>query len=434
MHVCSTPEISQRYKTQRLQLLMYMIIGYAAFYLTRKSVNYVLPALQSDLGLDKSDIGLLGSLFYLTYGLAKFMAGLWHDSHGQRWFMGAGLFATGLLNVAFTTSETFSVLLLIWTLNGFFQGWGWPPCARLLTHWYSRNERGFWWGCWNMSINIGGAIIPLMSAVAAYRWGWQAAMLLPGLISMLLGLWLIRQLKGTPQEEGLPSVGRWRNDPLELRQEQQSPAMSLWLMLRTTMLQNSMIWLLGASYVLVYVIRIALNDWGNIWLTESHGVNLMSANTTLMLFEAGGLLGALFAGWGSDLLFGGQRAPMILLFTLGIIVSVTALWLVPVHHYALLAACFFTVGFFVFGPQMLIGLAAVEYGHKAAAGSITGFLGLFAYLGAALAGWPLSLVIEHYGWSGMFSLLSIAAVFMGFLLMPLLMAGITPTLSQRIKQ
>ena len=96
--------------------------------------------------------------------------------------------------------------------------------------------------------------------------------------------------------------------------------------------------------------------------------------------------------------------------------------------------CFFTVGFFVFGPQMLIGLAAVECGHKAAAGSITGFLGLFAYLGAALAGWPLSRVIERYGWSGMFSLLSVAAVLMGLLLMPLLMAGITTTHARRIKQ
>lgn len=83
---------------------------------------------------------------------------------------------------------------------------------------------------------------------------------------------------------------------------------------------------------------------------------------------------------------------------------------------------------------MLIGTAAVECGHKAAAGSITGFLGVFAYAGAALAGWPLSQVIEHYGWSGMFSLLSVAAVLMGLLLMPLLMAGImtsrSPTTSQ----
>jgi OPA family sugar phosphate sensor protein UhpC-like MFS transporter len=87
-------------------------------------------------------------------------------------------------------------------------------------------------------------------------------------------------------EEGLPTVGNGGNDPLELRQEQQSPPMGLWQMLRTTMLKNPMIWLLGVSYVLVYLIRIALNDWGNIWLTESHGVNLLSANATVMLFEA----------------------------------------------------------------------------------------------------------------------------------------------------
>lgn len=170
--------------------------------------------------------------------------------------------------------------------------------------------------------------------------GWQAAMLTPGIISIVLGLWLTTQLRGTPQEEGLPTVGEWRSDPLELRQQQQSPPMGLWQMLRTTMLQNPMIWLLGASYVLVYLIRIALNDWGNIWLAESHGVNLLSANATVMLFEVGGLLGALFAVWGSDLLFSGQRAPMILLFTLGLMVSVAALWLAPAHHYAPLAMCF----------------------------------------------------------------------------------------------
>lgn len=345
MQARSASEIDHRYRALRPRLLLYMVIGYAAFYLTRKSVNYVLPALQTDLGLDKGDIGLLGSLFYLSYGLSKFVAGLWHDGHGQRGFMGIGLFATGLLNVAFAFGESLTLLLAVWALNGFFQGWGWPPCARLLTHWYSRNERGFWWGCWNMSINLGGAIVPLISAFAAQRWGWQAAMLIPGAVSMVLGIWLTRQLTGTPQEEGLPSVGQWRHDPLELRQEQQSPPMGLWRMLRATMLNNPMIWLLGVSYVLVYLIRIALNDWGNLWLTESHGVNLLSANATVMLFEIGGLLGALFAGWGSDVLFGGQRAPMILLFTLGLMVSVAALWLAPVHHYALLAGCFFTVGF-----------------------------------------------------------------------------------------
>jgi MFS transporter, OPA family, sugar phosphate sensor protein UhpC len=74
---------------------------------------------------------------------------------------------------------------------------------------------------------------------------------------------------------------------------------------------------------------------------------------------------------------------------------------------------------------MLIGLAATEYSHKDAAGTVTGFLGLFAYLGAALAGWPLAVVMQHYGWWGFFAVLTMASACVGLLLMPMMMAGIS---------
>ncbi|KOC89743.1 MFS transporter family glucose-6-phosphate receptor UhpC [Winslowiella iniecta] len=422
--VLTEQQIGAVYRYWRPRLLFSMVVGYAAFYLTRKSVSYAMPVMQLELGLDKADIGLLGTLFYLVYGASKFFSGIISDKTSARWFMGTGLFITGLLNVVFTLCHSWSALLVVWTLNGFFQGWGWPPCAKLLTSWYSRNERGFWWGCWNTSITMGGALVPLLSGFLASEYGWQTALLVPGVMGMLLGIWLCWQLCDKPAAQGLPTVGSWRRDPLELWQEQHSPPMSMRTILRQAILANRTLWLLAASYVLVYLIRIALNDWGNIWLAESHGVSLLGANATLSLFELGGLTGALFAGWGSDLLFRGQRAPMILLFAFGLFLSMTALWLAPVHHYGLLSMCFFSLGFFIFGPQMLIGLAAAEYCHKDAAGTVTGFLGLFAYLGAALAGWPLAQVLEHYGWSGFFALLTLAASCIGLLLMPLLIAGL----------
>ncbi len=76
------------------------------------------------------------------------------------------------------------------------------------------------------------------------------------------------------------------------------------------------------------------------------------------MFELGGFIGALVAGWGSDKLFNGNRGPMNLIFAAGILLSVGSLWLMPFASYVMQAACFFTTGFFVFGPQMLIGMAA----------------------------------------------------------------------------
>ena len=86
------------------------------------------------------------------------------------------------------------------------------------------------------------------------------------------------------------------------------------------------------------------------------------------------------------------------------------------------AVCLFTIGFFVFGPQMLIGMAAAECSHKDSVGAATGFVGLFAYMGAALAGYPLAIIMQHYHWMGFFVVISVAAAAIGLLLLPFLKA------------
>jgi OPA family sugar phosphate sensor protein UhpC-like MFS transporter len=149
---------------------------------------------------------------------------------------------------------------------------------------------------------------------------------------------------------------------------------------------------------------------------------LINANAALSLFEIGGFVGSLVAGWGSDRLFGGNRGPMNILFAIGIFLSVSALWLMPLTNFVFQAAGLFCVGFFVFGPQMLIGMAAAECSHKDSAGAATGFVGLFAYMGAALSGYPLALVLETYGWSGFFITISTCAAVIGLLLLPFLQA------------
>ena len=78
MHARASRETDQQYRALRPRLLMCMVIGYAAFYLTRKSVNYVLPALQTDLGLDTIDPLVLAQRTRLLVGLLEYV-----DQH--RW-------------------------------------------------------------------------------------------------------------------------------------------------------------------------------------------------------------------------------------------------------------------------------------------------------------------------------------------------------------
>ncbi len=415
-------EIDATYRHWRLHLMFSMYIGYGVFYFTRKSLTFAMPSMLSDLGLVHSDIGFLGTLFYITYGVSKFVSGIVSDRSKPSYFMGLGLIATGIINILFGFSSSLFMFAILWTLNAFFQGWGWPPCAKLLTTWYSRSERGFWWSIWNTCHSLAGALAPLIIGFAAITWGWRYGFIIPGGLAIVVGLILCFRMRDKPTTMGLPTVGQWRNDELELLQEREGYGLSYRQILKTYVIGNKYIWLLCSSYLLVYVVRIAISDWGNLYLTQRHGFELFSANAAVSMFEVGGILGSLFGGWGSDRFFHGNRAPMNLIFALGIFISVAALWLTPMNNFAILSACFFSIGFFVFGPQMMIGMAAAECSHKDVAATATGFVGLFGYLGAALASYPVSLVIEQFSWQGFFSIITLASASIGLLILPFVKA------------
>ncbi len=173
-------QVKQRYKYWRLRVFVGMYVGYIFYYFTRKSFTFAMPALMLDLGFSKSDLGILGSILSITYGGSKFLSGILSDRANPRFFMGIGLMLTGVFNICFGLSSSLGFFALFWGVNGWFQGWGWPPCARLLTHWYSQKERGTWWGFWNTSHSVGGALIPLIAAFCAQILGMALCTLCSG--------------------------------------------------------------------------------------------------------------------------------------------------------------------------------------------------------------------------------------------------------------
>src|SRR5262249_16023676 len=160
-----------------------------------------------------------------------------------------------------------------------------------------------------------------------------------------------------------------------------------------------------------------VNDWSILYLIEAKGYTHLQASSTIRGFEIGGICGSLAAGWASDRFFNGRRGPVNILFCAAVKLRLAGFCIAPPGWP--LVVLMFAIGFFVFGPQMLIGMSAVELSHKKAAGSATGFAGLGAYLGAAVAGYPLSQVAQRFGWYGFFVALSLCGIASLLLLLPL---------------
>jgi MFS transporter, OPA family, sugar phosphate sensor protein UhpC len=428
------PEIVQKkYKYWRFRIFYSMYFGYVLYYFTRKSMAAVTPALKMQLGFDEVQIGNLTTVFALAYGISKFTCGVISDRSNPRYFMGIGLLMTGVCNLFFGYSSSLIFLMVFWGLNGWFQGTGWPPCARLLTHWYSRNERGTWWGIWNTSHNVGGFLIPYFAAACMAWMGWRYALYLPGLLGIGMGLFLLNRLRDTPQSLGLPNIEKFRNEDDDSGNALSDDENEITLKERLFdyVLTNKFVWVLAIAYFFIYIVRQAIDSWTVLYFTEVRGYEIMSANICYSWFEIGGFFGSLVAGWGSDTFFNGRRGPVNVMFSLGIALVIPCLWLNSGTNIFFDSLLIFCLGFFIFGPQMLIGVAAAELSHKKAVATATGFAGLFAYFGAAVAGTPLGMLIRDWGWDAFFIALVVSGIIASFILLPLWSVKTNPKFANR---
>lgn len=413
-------EVAKKYRFWRFRILYSMFIGYALYYFTRKSFSLAMPGISADLGFTKAELGILGSIIAISYGFSKFFSGILSDRSSPRYFMAFGLIVTGIINILFGMSSSLIIFALLWGLNGWFQGFGWPACSRMLVQWYSTSERGSWWSTWNVCHNVGAFSIALVAGFCVQHIGWRSGMYVPGLICVLGGFYLINRLRDCPQVVGLPPIDVYRNDVSPNQSKtKDAQTQSTWQTLVSCVFTNKYLWLLGIAYFFVYFARTAMNEWTPMYLIETRGYSIIGANSMTTMIEIGGFFGNLAAGWASDKLFGAKRGPVNVIFSLGMVLGLILFSMVPVGESFYESACLALIGFSIFGPQMLIGVAAVELAEKHAIATSSGFVCCLSYLGAACAGFPLGKVIQELGWSSHFTCMIGASILAVLFLLPL---------------
>lgn len=413
-------EVKTQYQYWRIRTFYSMYIGYVFYYFTRKSFTFITPFLCTDLNFSKTDIGILASILSIAYGVSKFTSGILCDRSNPRYFMAIGLMLTGVCNILFGFSSSLIALALMWGLNGWFQGWGWPPCAKLMTHWFSRTERGTWWSACTTSHTIGGFLIAYLAAYCAQQYGWRVAMFVPGILCIGVGFFLLNRLRDVPESLGLPAIEKFKGESTEkLPIYSDVKMLSVRRILFDQVFKNKYVWILSSSYFFVYFIRNAVNDWGPLYLVETKGYTPLVAAGCISWFEVGGFFGMLLAGWGSDHWFKGRRVPFTVLSAIGLSVSLFVFWSLIPEYFILQASLVGLIGFFVFGPQMLIGLAAAECVDKNAASTANGFAGCIANIGAAVAGYPLMKMTDLLGWQAFMMSLVCCAIAIIIILVPI---------------
>ncbi len=403
-------EIARKYRFWQTRVLIFSIAGYATFYFVRKNLGIAMPLMGKELGITKVNFGLFLTLHGVIYGVSKFLNGFLADRSNARVFMAVALMASALLNVAFGFSSIVVVFGLIWMANGWFQGMGFPPCARLIANWFPPKQLATKFSIWNSSHNIGSILIVLLCGFLvsgnAFAPNWRLCFFVPAAIAILIAVVLWFLLPDTPPSVGLPEFPGTHVEMADGKSREDFKAFVF-----QQVFCNKYIWLLATANFFVYTIRYAVFDWGATMLTEARHIQIMHAAWMISGFEVFGLIGALLGGWITDRFLGGRAARACVVYMALAGVSVLLFWKVQTQSELLITGLLCATGFFVYGPQCLLAIACANLATKRAAATAVGLTSLFGYASTTLSGWGLGYVVQHYGWNAGFAgLIGCAAI------------------------
>ncbi len=323
--------------------------------------------------------------------------------------MTIGLLLTAGVTFAFGTFPaiygSLTAIIALQTLNGWFNGMGWPPCGKTMVHWWSTRERGLTVSLWNVAHNIGGGLVAKLALIGVLIFGgWGAKFYFPALVAATVALLIAWLLRDTPQSCGLPPIERYKNDyPPDYSAEHERTFTFREIFLGYV-LNNRYLWAIAVANAFVYFVRYGVVDWIPTYLQMAKKFSFQQSSWAWAAFEFAGIPGTILCGWVSDKIFKGRRAPATILFMLLTLAGLVVYGLNRNGPLWIDIASLIAIGFFVYGPIMIIGLHALDLVPKKAAGTAAGFTGFFGYVfGSAIAGAGVGWIADHWGWGGVFA-------------------------------
>jgi predicted MFS family arabinose efflux permease len=199
-----TTQANSQYSTgYQITLVTLLSINFGIVFFDRNALNFLMPFVKPDLGLNNTQVGMLASALSLTWAIAAFGVGYVSDRTGSR--KGLLVVATLLFSVCSFLSgiaASFAMMLGARLLMGVAEGGIMPISQSMVAMEVSAERRGLAMGVTqNFGSNLFGSFVAPVALVAfATAFGWRHAFFLAGLPGLITAF-LIWRLVRDPGDE-----------------------------------------------------------------------------------------------------------------------------------------------------------------------------------------------------------------------------------------
>ncbi|MED6187860.1 hypothetical protein PIB30_080491 [Stylosanthes scabra] len=407
-------------------------------------------------------LGELDLAFLSSYSVGMYFAGHVGDRINLRLFLVAGMMGSGIFTVLFGLGYWFHVhvlgyFVIVQILCGVFQSIGWPCVVAVVGNWLGESKRGLIMGVWNSHTSVGNIVGSVVaSGVLEFGWGWS--FVVPGLLIIFVGFLVYVFLVVSPEDMGFVHPG----NGVEMSGQERSAAKNP----QTTESEEakliesedaassdsssaigfleawqkpgvaSFAFCLFFSKLVAYTFLYWLPFYIRHTAVAGMHISYKTAGLLSTIFDIGGVLGGITAGFISDIIQARAITSILFLF-----LSIPSLILYRAFgSLSMLAniALMFVSGFFVNGPYSLIttavaadlGKQSSNSGNSRSLATVTAIIDGTGSVGAAL-GPLLAGYISTRGWNSVFFMLILSILFAGLFLIRVARTEISAKLPEK---
>jgi len=383
-------------KVMRFRWLIFIVLSLAYFfvYFHRLSLSVVANDLITDFQTTASVMGFLGSIYFYCYAIMQFPAGLLSDSLGPRKSVTFFLLIASAGSIIFGFAPTIKIAFIGRVMVGLGVSMVFIPTMKIFSRWFRPHEFAFMTGILNAVGGTGVLAATWLLAIMTLAFGWRISFEVIGCLTFVIValVWFI--VRDRPEDKGWPCLADIDHQngeaPLPLKQ---IPLLEG----ARRVVSEKYFWPVAIWFFFDCGVFFGFGAlWGGPYLMHVYGMTRAQAGTVLSMIAWGMIIGSPPLGFFSDKVMKSRKKP----FMLCNLILVTELLILSIYPSGLPRMTLYIL-FFVFSvcssSVVILGFTIIkELFPTEIAGTSTGFVNLFPFLGGAVFMPLLGRVLDAY--------------------------------------
>lgn len=285
----SAPIATTKTGSYRWRVCAMLLAATTINYIDRQVLGVLAPFLQGEIGWNEIEYGYIVTAFQAAYAIGLLCAGAVIDRFGTRigYALAIGVWSFAAMGHALAASVAGFIVARF--ALGLGEAGNFPAAIKTVAEWFPRRERAFAVGIFNAGSNIGAILAPLMVPIVAAAWGWQAAFLCTGVLSIVwLTVWLTTYRTPDDQPKLSPAeLAHIRSDPPE-------PAVKVpWLQI----LRHRQAWSFVAAKFITDPVWFLFLFWLGKFLASEYDLSLAKLGLPMIVVYLMADVGSIAGGW-----------------------------------------------------------------------------------------------------------------------------------------